>query len=460
MLLVAGLLASACASAREEAQDARGRVVDSAARRLGWPPAPPPTDAPCRVQELLRDGLDEDDAARLALGLHRGVQAQLARLDAGAADAVGAALWAVPTFDASLVQLDDGTEVDLGLAQPVWRLVSLRLRQAKADAELRALEHEVVRLFVDATFHARRAHAKCSLARAELDAAEARLAAARAAEDLMQDLVAAGNATPAEAARQASATARRAATRLDAQRAWFESREALNRATGLWGEAIDWELAPTKAEDVADDFAGVEGKAVAASLELASARARIDALAQAAGMAGVESWSPDAGAGLAAKQDAGSDSFGLGPRLEVELPLGDGGSSTRVGAAARLAQAEHELWTLAVEVRSAARTFRERVRGLHAAESHSRTVLVPAERRLVEETLREFNAMQVGAFDVLRARDRELDAERRAARLRHELRLARLDLEELEAGSLPRARLGPEAADHEGSEVAEEGAGH
>ena len=460
LILAAGLLAASCLSARDSAHAARERVGEATAQRLGWPPAAPPIDAPCRVQELLHDGLDEDDCARLALGLHQGVQARLARLDAGAADAVAAAAWATPTLDASLVKLDDGTEVDLGLAQPVWQVVSLRLRQAKADAELRALEHEVVRMLVDATFHARRAHAKASLARAELDQRSAQLAASRAAEELMQDLVAAGNATPAEAASQAAATARRAALHLDARQAWFEAREALNRATGLWGESIDWELATTKVEERADDFAGIESRAVAASLDLAVARARLDALAQAAGIDGVESFSPEASVGLAAKQDAGSDSFGLGPKLELALPLADGGSAARVAAGARLAQAEHELWVLAVDVRSAARTFRERVRGLRAAELQARTLLVPAERRLVEETLRNFNAMQVGAFDVLRARIRELEAERRAARLRHELRLARLDLAELEAGSLSRARLAPDASDHGAYDAADEVAGH
>ncbi|MFN9785062.1 MAG: TolC family protein [Planctomycetia bacterium] len=459
-ILAAGLLAVSCLSAREEARDARARVGEEAARRLGWPPAAPPPDAPCRVQELLHNGLDEDDAARMALGLHRGVLAQLARLDEGAAEAVSAALWASPVLDASLVKLDDGTEIDLGLAQPVWQLVSARLRRAKSQAELRALEHEVVRVVVDATFHARRAHAEASLARAEFERSEAQLAAARAAEQLMQDLVAAGNATPAEAARQAAATARRAAARLDAQHAWLEAREALNRATGLWGEAIDWELAPTKIEEVADDFEGVEAKAVAASLDLAAARARIDALAQAAGMADIESWAPDAAAGIVAKRDAGGDSLGLGPRLELGLPLADGGSSARTAAEARLARAEHELWTLAVEVRSAARTFRDRVRSLRAAEAQARNELVPAERRLVEETLRNFNAMQVGAFDVLRARSREIEAERRAARLRYELRLARLDLAELAAGSLSRARLAPDAPDHGRFDAGDGDAGH
>jgi outer membrane protein TolC len=99
-----------------------------------------------------------------------------------------------------------------------------------------------------------------------------------------------------------------------------------------------------------------------------------------------------------------------------------------------------QYWSLAVDLRSAARTARERLRGYSYAARHARTVLVPAERSVVEETLRNFNAMQIGAFDVLVARRNELAAERRAVQLEAAAHQARLDLDELLAGHWSRSR--------------------
>ena len=71
---------------------------------------------------------------------------------------------------------------------------------------------------------------------------------------------------------------------------------------------------------------------------------------------------------------------------------------------------------------------------------------------VVVESLRNFNGMQIGPFDVLQAQGLEIDAQRRGVALLAEACAARLDLEELLAGSANDARL---AADgHMGDESA------
>lgn len=52
----------------------------------------------------------------------------------------------------------------------------------------------------------------------------------------------------------------------------------------------------------------------------------------------------------------------------------------------------------------------------------------------VTQELRHFNAMQIDAFHVLRARANELEGQRAAIEARRSVSLARLDLEELLAG--------------------------
>jgi outer membrane protein TolC len=93
------------------------------------------------------------------------------------------------------------------------------------------------------------------------------------------------------------------------------------------------------------------------------------------------------------------------------------------------------------------------LRALDANARFSREVHVPAEQRVVRETLRNYNAMQIGAMDVLRAQGVQLSAERRSVALLADAWNARLDLEELLAGSANDARLTD--GRHAGSESTE-----
>lgn len=450
-LVVAALAGlCACVSPARIMEDSRSRASELARERGAPASAAPAPDEEARVQAVLHDGLGEDEAARLALFLNRGVQARFAELGVAGAAFASASLWSGPVLAGDIYFLDDGTEIDLGLSQAVYDALLLPLRKAKSGAELRAAEAQVVRQAVDAACHARRAHAAARAAWIDLGLVDRQLAAARAALELQRELDEAGNTTPVKSAAQTAEAARREAERADAERAWFEAREELNRATGLWGVHTAWSLA-----DEADapalagaDLEHIETRCVAASLDLASSRARLDAQAQAAGVAQWHSLLPQAELGVVAQKPDGSSGFGLGPSFAVGLPGVDGGSSARAAEAAKLRALAAEHWALAVDVRSAARTFRDRLRGLDLAERHARETLLPAEQALVVETLRSYNAMQVGPFDVLRARLRELDAERRVAQLAAEARMARIDLDELLAGSLSRHRLDARSSGH------------
>lgn len=66
---------------------------------------------------------------------------------------------------------------------------------------------------------------------------------------------------------------------------------------------------------------------------------------------------------------------------------------------------------LGVDVRSAARELRARVEAAHARARHYLDRLLPAHRRVLEQTLRQYNAMQLGVFELLSARRLALEAE-------------------------------------------------
>lgn len=440
LLLCCLLLASSCASSADLETDARRRVDDSLRERgVAIPDTNKDQDA--RIRELLQDGLSEDDALVLALGVNRHVRARLAELGVGAAQLASAALWSNPTLHAEFLLLDDGTEIDLGLSQSLYDALLLPLRKAKSGAELRLLETQTVKAVVEIAFESRRLHALAIAAQRELELSDAELAAARGAQDLMRDLAVAGNVPPVATARLDVDVARRAQQRAGAERAWLQARERLNHALGLWGQHTQWQLQSEnlRPSSAIKAWEALEARAVAASLDLAAARAQLEAQAQAAGIADWSAWLPGAQLGLVAMREADSSHWDMGPSAAIGLPLYDAGSSAQHKAQAQLRMLADEYWALAVEVRSETRLRRDRIRSLELAEAHAREQWLPAERTLVEETLRNFNAMQIGAFEVLRVRMKQIEAERAVARLQAELQVARLDLDALLAGSLSSA---------------------
>jgi outer membrane protein TolC len=66
---------------------------------------------------------------------------------------------------------------------------------------------------------------------------------------------------------------------------------------------------------------------------------------------------------------------------------------------------------MAVDLRSAAREARNRVVSAHARARQYQAVIVPGQARVTQQTLLQYNAMQVGIYHLLQARREELDAQ-------------------------------------------------
>jgi len=434
----------ACTAPKQARDDARESVQRELDARLGTLPRDEPgVVAEARVRALLEGGVDEDEAVRIALLANRSITANVAELGVHAADLAQASLWANPILDVGFLFFGDGTEIDLGLSQSFVDVFLRPGRTEVAEHELEAARARVARAIVGHAFATRRAHVAALAARSRLELETRRAAATEAAVDLARRLYDAGNFTARDTAQEEAELAARLLERSAAESAYLSAREELTRELGLFGEAANFELVGTLRSDPAFglDLERVESRAIASSLDLAERRAHGAALARAAGTATLEARLPGASAGVGAAKDHDSSEWGVGPRGSIGIPLADGGGARRFEADSRLAAAEAEHWMRAVEIRSYARTFRDRLRSLDADARFARDVHVPAERRVVEETLRNYNAMQVGAFDVLRAQGLEIGAERHAVALLAEAWKARLDLEELLAGSANGARI-------------------
>lgn len=455
-----------CAHVDHAAADAQS-VRDAFAARLGTDAAmagaadldPSINSA---TQGLLQVPLTEDAAVRIALLENRDVRAGLARFGIARADLVQAGLLRNPVFDANAkFFFDGGTEVELGIAQSFLDLFYRPLRERIAEHQFAAarvmVTHEVVHL----AFSVRRAFVQVRTAQQLVVLQQQALATAVAAHELMAQLHGAGNVTDVTLAAERLFESRARLDLAAAEQAAREAREPLQELLGLWGPHTQWTVnAGLEKDPLAGlDLTQLETRCVAASLDLQEQRASIDALAQQAGLESWRGWLPEASVGVAAKRESGNG-WGLGPAVILELPLFDRGNARVDRAAAALGAGLHHHVQLAVAVRSAARLLRDRLTGLGDRLRFLRDTHLPLREDFVRKTLQHYNAMQIGAFDVLRARQQQLLDERELLTTLREAHLARLDLQELLAGSMTRARLDPTWPEFGGSSPSTTTGGH
>jgi cobalt-zinc-cadmium efflux system outer membrane protein len=395
------------------------------------------------VRELLRHPLTEEAALKIAILNNRAVRAALANLGVASADLLQAGLLSNPVFAANAKFFSSGTEIELGIVESFFDIFFLSARKRVAESQFEATKYRIVGELVRLTHDVRRGLVDMRAAERLLDVEREVLRAAQASVDLMTELHRAGNVTDPQLTAEELALARAKLAVARAEVASVEERESLNTLLGLWGETVSWTIDGELLDDPSAklDLDRIETRAIAASLNLAEIRARATAQARLAGIVGWEAVLAPGEVGIAAKREADSSEWGVGPALGFGLPVFDTGAPRRAAAGAMLEELLANHISLAVEVRSAARRFRERAISLRDQARFIREDELPKAKRLVRETLRNYNAMQVGAFDVLLAKQQEIEAAQRYVETLRDAWVARLDLEELLAGSLNTERI-------------------
>jgi cobalt-zinc-cadmium efflux system outer membrane protein len=392
---------------------------------------------------LLAEPLTEEAAIRAALLNNRDVRAFYEDLGIARADLVQAGLLRNPVFEGNTKFFDGATEIEFGIAQSFLEVFFIPLRCRVAAAELAAAKASVARRVVGVAFDVRRAYIRHHASLRFVAVHEEGLSVAAASLDLRRRLHAAGNATDQQLAAEESVITQAKLDLAAAESDALEAREPLNVLMGLWGDATAWTSAVVKLEDgpgLPLPRDRCESRAIEASFDLAEVRARAEAAAQRAGLASWERMFSTAEAGIAAKQETSGD-WGVGPAAAFDLPVFDQGQARASAAAAGLRRELARYVGTAVEVRSAARVFRERVASLEKRVEFMRTVHLPTQHRLLKEILKKYNAMQIGAFEVLVAQQHHIGLQREQIETLEDLWVARLDLAELLAGNLNRARV-------------------
>jgi cobalt-zinc-cadmium efflux system outer membrane protein len=431
LALALGLAFAACVPSVREVE---APVRSTLRTRLGAEPAR--DEAATRA--ALQAPLTRASVRQLALASPR-ASAAMARLGVAAGDAaamsslgrteVGGALH----FGSSGGLVSGDVEVmhdivDLVLAAPRRRAGSAQLEAAQARAAA-----DIVALIAAAD----EAYVAVAAAGDTAIAARETFDAAAAAAELVERIHAAGGTTDLALARE---QALREEARLDVARAEADvevTRAELDAVLGLSGTATAWQIGEKVAELPADAprLDDLESTAVSTSLELAALRADALGAANRARVAAVRTWLPEIGAGVAAEYHDGA--WYPGPAVHLGIPLVSG--ERGLARAARAAGDEVAARTLSVaaEVRARARAARMRALATYDEARHLRDVVVPLRRRVLDETVLQYNAMNASPLELLTARRDLTRAELALLSARARFSSAMIAVDALRHGALP-----------------------
>jgi len=449
LILVAVLSGCAAVQPQRAGDDLRETISSRSDLPVVWrTDAEADARADSAVARLLSDSLSVDGAVQVALLNNRHLQATYEDLGVAQASLVQAGLLRNPVFGArSLWSLEESVAPNLGFAVALEFLdvFMLPLRKAVARSEYEAAQFRVAEAVLDQAARTRRAYTRAQADRMRLEMQSRIVQNADAAYQAARLLREAGNVPAIDLLAE---QARFEATRLDVVRAELaaeESREALVREMGVWGEAAAFRLGGRlepipDAESIAGDassldVAEIERRAVEVSLELAAARHDAEAAARRLGIDRVESVLPELEIGGELERDDGE--WEAGPEVEIVLPLFDQGQARRAAGWSELRRARARYVATAVDVRSAARVLSARLGAARRIALQYQRVLLGLHTELSAQALRQYNAMQTGVFGLLQAQAAEADAARRYADALAMYWDARTDLEALLQGRMP-----------------------
>ena len=131
--------------------------------------------------------------------------------------------------------------------------------------------------------------------------------------------------------------------------------------------------------------------------------------------------------------------MGSGPHSGVPYSVVRSGQGQgRIGRSlAQLRRAQAEYYALAVRIRSTARAVRDRIEGTRDRALYYRDILLPLQERIVNEVQLQYNAMQLGVFDLLRAREQQIETAVAYIEALRDYWLARTDFQQILTGRLP-----------------------
>jgi outer membrane protein TolC len=391
------------------------------------------------VKRLLMQPFTVDNAVRIALLNNRDLRAELVGLGVARGELVQASLFPNPEIEAQVrfpQKSSEGLRWDLGVGVDITRMILIGKRRGVAEAELDAARYRVAGATLDLGYQVRLAYYDVQAAQQQLELLRTALAALRASYDTAQALHAAGNLTDLDVSNEESAYEGMRVAVAETEADLIDRRERLNVLLGLFGHETTWQIETRLAEPTAEfgELDRLESRAIDASIELAETRSSLTAAARRVGLTESAGWLPDLSVGVHADREG--DVWAVGPALTGTLPLFDQQQGNVLSRRSEFESMRERYVADAVMVRASVRSARARALSAEARVRQYRETVLPVRERVMKQSVLQYNAMQIGVFQLLQARREQIEAGRAYVQTLRDYWRARAALDQLMAGRL------------------------
>jgi outer membrane protein, heavy metal efflux system len=215
------------------------------------------------------------------------------------------------------------------------------------------------------------------------------------------------------------------------------ARERLIRLMGLSGPDTRFTLAPTLADLPADEppLEHLESLALVQRLDVAAARSEVQVSSRALAMAKDYRFLGGASVGASVERDPERRTT-AGPSASLELPIFDAKQAAIAKLEARLRHAERRLAAKSVDVRSEVREAWGRLAFARSVVARYRTTVIPLRERIVALSQQHHDAMLLGIYQLLLAKQAEVNAYREYIEAVRDYWIAHSELERALGGRL------------------------
>ena len=443
-IIILAALAAGCAQVPKkggfsDVQHLVGRQVDY---RLHWNQgSEEDKEVEQAIGKLLGDELSVDAAVQISLLNNQRLQATYEELGVTQADVVKAGLLENPVLFGRVRYPDKSpslANLEFEITQNFLNILMLPARKKLSAVRFEQVKLQIADEVIRLIAGVRKSYFSALGARQIRDLRNEITSAAGNSFELARRLHAAGNISDLQLANENAHFEQSRIELANSETTLFDAREQLTLLMGLWGPQTNWQL-PGQMPDMPSDeipLANLESMAIENRLDLAAEKKAAEALAQALGITIDWRWIGHIEVGISTERET-DRTWVTGPSLAIELPIFNQRQADIARLEAHLRRSQKKLTAQAIEIRSEVRTLRNRLIMQRNLIDHFRRTVLPLRERIVELTLKNYNYMLSGAFDLIMARQQEFEAYHKYLEALRDYWIIRADMQRSLGGRLP-----------------------
>jgi len=393
-----------------------------------------------KARQLLRKPLTVDTAVQIALLNNRSLQATFEEIGLSTADLIEAATFPNPRFDLAIRFPDkppSGTYIDYGAAIDFLSIIMIPLKKQVAKVQLEAAALRVADATLELVSQVKSAFYSLQASQQLLRRFKVIVDTNAASLDLAQRQHEAGNITDLALARQQASYSH---SRLDVASTEAEirrNRERFNRLLGLWDADTDWQIAGELPEVPSSDvpMRALERLAISQRLDLQADYLQVTSQVKNLGLTKSFRLVGALDFGVNSERETDSQTR-TGPTFAIELPIFNQGQARIARGEAALRQSQDKFEALAVDVRSQIRELRDELTTKREIARFYKEELLPGQRRILNESLIQYNAMEIENFELFSTKAEEARTEREYLEAVRDYWITRAELERAVGGNL------------------------